>query len=91
VRPELAHMKRLPSEYLREHVYLSTQPIEEPIDPAYLAQIMRMADAEHRVLFASDYPHWDFDAPDTALPIRLPEEQERAIMSETARAFYKLD
>jgi predicted TIM-barrel fold metal-dependent hydrolase len=27
-----------------------------------------MADAGHRVLFASDYPHWDFDDPTHILP-----------------------
>ena len=43
-----------------------------------------------RLLFATDYPHWDFDAPDQALPVKLPPDQERAIMADNARALYRL-
>jgi predicted TIM-barrel fold metal-dependent hydrolase len=43
-----------------------------------------------RLMFATDYPHWDFDAPDQALPVRLSPDLEAAIMAENARAFYKL-
>ena len=41
-------------------------------------------------MFATDYPHWDFDAPDQAFPVRLPAELERKIYSENARAVYRL-
>jgi predicted TIM-barrel fold metal-dependent hydrolase len=77
LKAETPHLKRLPSEYLREHVYFSTQPIEEPLEPEHLHQILRMADAEHRVLFASDYPHWDFDNPLTVLHSLSPELRRR--------------
>ena len=32
LRSELPHLKKKPSEYLREHVWWSTQPMEEPDD-----------------------------------------------------------
>ena len=41
-------------------------------------------------MFATDYPHWDFDAPDQALPVRLAPEVERKIMAENARTLYRL-
>ena len=41
-------------------------------------------------MFATDYPHWDFDSPDHAFPIKLPAEAERRILAENARAFYRL-
>jgi len=48
-----------------------------------------MMDAEHVLMFASDYPHWDFDSPTHAFP-KLPEALHRRIFSENAREWYKL-
>ena len=41
-----------------------------------------------RVLFATDYPHWDFDDPAHALPIEMTEAQRQAIFRENARTVY---
>jgi predicted TIM-barrel fold metal-dependent hydrolase len=41
-------------------------------------------------MFATDYPHWDFDSPDQALPKNLTPTLKRKIMAENARAFYKM-
>ena len=42
-------------------------------------------------MFATDYPHWDFDAPDRVLD-RVPgEARRRAIGSGNARAFYDFE
>ena len=57
-----------PSEYIREHVYLTTQPIEEPHKPQQFFELLEhYGDMVNHILFASDYPHWDSDDPDCRL------------------------
>jgi predicted TIM-barrel fold metal-dependent hydrolase len=41
-----------------------------------------------RLLFASDYPHWDFDDPVTAFPIDIPADRRRQFLVENAKALY---
>jgi predicted TIM-barrel fold metal-dependent hydrolase len=43
-----------------------------------------------RIMFATDYPHWDFDAPERALPSVVRGELRDAIMGANARALYRL-
>ncbi len=82
-------LKRLPSEYIKEHVRLTTQPIEEPEDHRHLLQIFEMIDAGRTLMFSSDYPHWDFDNPKMALP-PLPKELKPRIMADNAAELYGL-
>jgi predicted TIM-barrel fold metal-dependent hydrolase len=89
LREEVQHLLRAPSEYIREHFWLTTQPIEEPPKPAYFGQLLEQLDMDDRLMFATDYPHWDFDAPDLAIPTSLPPTLRRNIMAENARTFYR--
>ena len=84
-----------PSEYFAEHFWLTTQPMEEPPLQEQFVQLLEQAlDMDDRLMFATDYPHWDFDSPDPAVPASLrPEsaaqdyggERPRALWSGTAR------
>jgi hypothetical protein len=87
---EVPHLERPPSAYIRDHFWLTTQPIEEPPQPDYFQQLLEQIDMNDRFLFATDYPHWDFDAPDQALPANLPLKLKRDILAENARRFYNL-
>lgn len=89
LRDTVPWLRKLPSAYIREHVLLTTQPIEEPDNPQHLEQIYTMIDAEHTVMFSSDYPHWDYDNPMMALP-PLPRAMKRGIMGMTAAKLFKL-
>lgn len=90
MRNEVPHLTRAPSEYIREHFYVTTQPMEETDDPTHVIDAMRWIGFD-RILFASDYPHWDFDDPFMALPPSLSDEQRRMIFSGNAKALFGLD
>jgi len=88
MKDEVPHLRRAPSEYLREHFYVSTQPMEEPEEPDHLIEVMNWIGMD-RILFASDYPHWDFDDPFLALPPALSQAQRTQIYSGNARGLYR--
>jgi hypothetical protein len=90
LKAEVPHLKKAPSEYLREHFWVSTQPMEETDNPEQLIDVMSWIGWD-KIMFSSDYPHWDFDDPFLALPPSLDEKKRAMIYSENARALYKLD
>src|SRR4029079_968876 len=75
---EAPALKRLPSEYMREMFYTS-QPMELT-NMGLLEETFKAFSAETQLLYASDWPHWDFDVPSTItdLPF-LTEEAKRNI------------
>ena len=89
LRDEVPHLTRHPSEYLREHVWFCTQPVEEPHRSEDFVWLVEQIGAE-RLIFASDYAHWDWDAPNTAIPARLSDDVRRKIFYENAAGLYRL-
>jgi predicted TIM-barrel fold metal-dependent hydrolase len=90
MRPsECPALKKKPSEYMRD-MYYSSQPMEIQ-DREAMECTFRMMDAENRLLYASDYPHWDFDLPSTIydLPF-LSEKAKHNILGGTAARLFKL-
>ena len=89
LKAEVPHVTRKPSEIVAEHVYITTQPIEEPPRPSDFSRLLDHfgAMADH-LLMASDYPHWDSDNPDIVLPHTLPEELKTRIRYDNAAALY---
>lgn len=90
---EAAHLQRKPSEYIRDHFWFGTQPMEEPEDSAHLDGLYESffaAGMGDHLMYASDYPHWDFDEP-TALPAELSLERRAAILGGTASRLYGID
>jgi predicted TIM-barrel fold metal-dependent hydrolase len=83
VRREMPHLKDKPSTYIRQ-MFFATQPIEEPDEPKQLVALLETFDGEDQVVFASDWPHHDFDHPRQVFDLPLSEETKRKIMGENA-------
>lgn len=90
LRSSAPWLKRPPSEYIIEHIRLTTQPIEEPEKPEYLLQVFEMMHADKVLMFSSDYPHWDNDSPMHAMP-KLPEPLRERIYSGNAAELYGIE
>jgi predicted TIM-barrel fold metal-dependent hydrolase len=90
MRPsEAPLLKKKPSDYMRDMFY-STQPMEIQ-DMEALETTFRMMNAETQLMYASDYPHWDFDLPSTIydLPF-LSEKAKHNILGGNAARTFKL-
>jgi predicted TIM-barrel fold metal-dependent hydrolase len=87
LRSETPHLRRSPSEVIHEQVWLTTQPMEEPEPREHLLDTIAWIGWD-RLLFATDYPHWDFDDPVHALPLRITEQQRQMFFRDNARQVY---
>ncbi len=84
---EAPMLRRRPSEYIRD-MYFTSQPLETS-NLKLTQATMEAVKADTQLLFASDWPHWDFDLPTTItdLPF-LSEQAKRNILGlNAARAF----
>lgn len=84
---ECPGLTRRPSDYMREMFYTS-QPLER-FDLDILEMTMRKMNAESQLLYASDWPHWDFDPPSaiTTLPFLSDQAKKNILGLNAARLF----
>ncbi len=84
LRRESSWVKRLPSDYLREHVKISTQPLEHSVRRSDLMTLLESFGGLDDVLvFGTDYPHWDTDDP-LYVGSRIPKEWWNKVFFENA-------
>jgi hypothetical protein len=83
-------LKRLPSDYMRE-MYFSMQPMEAT-NLKLLEGTFEAINAGTQMLYASDWPHWDFDVPARlfALPF-LDDRSRRNILGYNAARLFNLE
>ena len=87
LRDEVPWLRRLPSEYVFDHVRFTSQPLPEPKRRSHLHTLCEIAQAERTLMFSSDYPHWDFDDPRHALTA-LPASIRQRVMVDNAVETY---
>jgi len=88
LRREVPWLDRRPLDLIREHMRFSISPIDSG-PPDALARIVEWLGSEDILMYGSDYPHWHDDDLGDLLP-HVSETMRSNIMSETARAWYRL-
>ena len=78
---------RKPSEYIRDHIWWTTQPMEDPERREHLFQVIEWIGWD-KLLFATDYPHWDFDEPSRVLPPGVSDANREAFYLGNAKKLY---
>jgi uncharacterized protein len=86
-RTEVPWVKTYPANIMREHVRLTIQPLDGPPDAQDVGRLIEHLGSEDILLFATDYPHWQFDG-DDVLPRGLPERLRHKILVDNALATY---
>src|SRR5215212_8555993 len=83
-------VKRAPSEYIREHIRVTVQPLDAPDDPRQLLKVVDHLGSDDMLLYASHYPRVHAADPEERLIRHLSEAAARKVRSENARALYGL-
>ncbi|WP_040780892.1 amidohydrolase family protein [Rhodococcus ruber] len=72
-------LRRKPSEYVKDNIWFTTQPLDYPEDKLELTNALHWMEADKLLLFSSDYPHWTFDDPQWVAK-HMPDHMRDAIM-----------
>jgi predicted TIM-barrel fold metal-dependent hydrolase len=87
---EAPMLEKKPSEYLTDF-YFGTQPLETEMDIDFLEKCFDIIGTEN-IMYASDYPHWDYDQPTTITNLSfLDEEDKQRILADNAREVFDFD
>lgn len=86
LRKETPWLKMLPSEYLRRNIRFTTQPLEQPAtDVQHLWAALEAMYGQETLMFASDYPHWDYD---DVQKLQIPPEWREDVLGGNALQVY---
>jgi predicted TIM-barrel fold metal-dependent hydrolase len=89
LRRESSWVKKLPSEYFREHFRVTTQPLEVPDDPQQMVDLFEaFGGMEDLLCYSSDYPHWDSDDP-RFIASKFPAHWHHKVFYENAHRLYE--
>ncbi|KHF37969.1 amidohydrolase family protein [Halalkalibacter okhensis] len=88
LRRDVPWVDRYPSEIIKEHFKLTIQPLDEPENPKYLAEVIEHLGSEDMLLFSTDFPHWQYDQSIDSMPKGISESLEEKILQGNARSIY---
>ena len=87
LRMEMPWVDRSPEEIVRERVRFTIQPFDAPEEPDAVARLLDHLGSDDMLLFATDYPHWQFDGMG-ALPEGLPADLVQRIAVDNPLSTY---
>jgi len=87
VRSEVPWVDRSPAEIVRDHFRLTIQPFDAPADPDKVERTLDHLGSDAILLYASDFPHWQFDGDET-IPPAIPSGLRRKILVDNPLATY---
>jgi predicted TIM-barrel fold metal-dependent hydrolase len=90
LRREVPWTRRLPSEYVREHVRVALQPVDGPPEREELMRVIDQLGSDELLMFSSDYPHRHSAESLDAVPAGLPDKLVVALLADNARRHYRL-
>jgi uncharacterized protein len=88
-RSEVPLVEEPPSAYIRRQVRATTQPLERPRHARELDAYFDWMESREMVMFSTDYPHWDYDNPETTIK-RFPKHLQEDIAYRNAADLYGL-
>lgn len=84
-------LKKLPSDYMREDCFYSSQPMERTNMKA-TELTFEMINAGSQLLYSSDWPHFDFDTPSTIAGMSfLSKQDQKNILGLNAARLFNLE
>jgi uncharacterized protein len=87
LRTEVPWVDRSPTEIVRDHIRLTIQPLDGPGDPDEVARAVDHLGSDEMLLYASDFPHWQFDG-EEPFPPGIPTALRRKICVDNPLATY---
>lgn len=87
LRTEVPWVDREPWEMIRDHFRLTMQPFDAPESADTVARALDHLRSDDILLYASDYPHWQFDG-DAVMPDGFSKETRRKIAVDNPQATY---
>lgn len=89
---EQAYLDQLPSEYLFQNCFFSTQPVAVVPSRRHHSELLEMCHAKDTLVFSSDWPHHTFDVPNWLFSNpHIDESLRERILRGTARELFDLD
>ena len=89
IRDEVPHLSRTPSEYIRENIWFTTQPMEEPENPGICAR-SSTGSAGTASCSPPTTRIGTWTSPELGFKLRMTQDERQLIYRDNARAVYGL-